>query len=295
MNGENEIKKLLIELGISSEESIVPYFPKVRDQDPPPSVLRCKKSGVILLSSSDHINSTYYNQKEYLTHDGSRDRKTALLSEVEDTQRRYEQFKYVIANKRWMDVGTGVGGILDILSPLTLETVAVEPQEVARKSLLSLGYKTYSSIEDVRENNFDAVTLFHVLEHFTNPIDTLKSIRGKMVKGGKIIIEVPHAKDFLISFLENEAFKSFTFWSEHLMLHTRESLNIFLETAGFSNIVIKGFQRYSLANHLYWLSHGQKNGHVVWQCLRTAELDQAYSNMLCGIDKTDVLIAIAEN
>ena len=79
-----------------------------------------------------------------------------------------------------------------------------------------------------------------------------------------------------------------------MLLHTKESLNTFLNLAGFSNIAISGFQRYPLANHLYWLTHGKPGGHVAWKQLRTANLDAAYSDMLSGIDKTDTLIAIAE-
>ncbi|OGE82667.1 MAG: hypothetical protein A2846_03350 [Candidatus Doudnabacteria bacterium RIFCSPHIGHO2_01_FULL_49_9] len=153
----------------------------------------------------------------------------------------------------------------------------------------------YSSIAEVRDNDFEIVTLFHVMEHLVNPVEELAAIRTKMAKGGKIVIEVPHARDFMISFLENEPFKQFTFWSEHLILHTRESLRIFLETAGFRNITIQGFQRYPLANHLHWLVRGQPSGHEIWRELRTPMLDQAYAGMLDGIDRTDTLIAIAEN
>ena len=294
MNLENKIKSLLIELGVSTEDSIVPYFPKVRDRDDV-AVLKCEKSDVILLSRSDHMDIKHYNDKASLNYWGDQDRKTALLNGLEDAERRAKQCKGIITNKKWVDIGTGAGAILDLLSPIASETIAVEPQENARKYLLDLNYKVYPSIEDIKENDLDVVTLFHVVEHLTNPIDTLKSIRGKMAKGGKIVIEVPHARDFMISFLENNEFKSFTFWSEHLLLHTRESLNIFLKTAGFSKVVIKGFQRYPLANHLYWLTHGKPSGHVIWQHLRTAELESAYADMLSGIDRTDTLIAIAEN
>jgi hypothetical protein len=112
--------------------------------------------------------------------------------------------------------------------------------------------------------------------------------------GGKIIVEVPHAKDFLIDFLNLETFKAFTFWSEHLILHTRASLETFLQESGFKNIVIKGFQRYPLANHLYWLSQGKPGGHQHWHYLTTKELDKGYADMLASLDKTDTLIAIAE-
>jgi len=114
-----------------------------------------------------------------------------------------------------------------------------------------------------------------------------------MSSQGKIFIEVPHARDFLISFMEHESFKKFTFWSEHLILHTRQSLTLFLEKAGFENVIVTGCQRYPLANHLYWLSENQPGGHKKWSFLRTIELDSAYSQMLSQLDKNDTIIATA--
>jgi hypothetical protein len=186
-----------------------------------------------------------------------------------------------------------------LLSPTTSsissKTVAVEPQESVRKVLIESGYEVYPSVDDVPYNNFDVVTLFHVFEHLIDPLGTLEVLKTKMSQGGKIVIEVPHAKDILIDFLDLDAFKSFTFWSEHLILHTRDSLRIFLEKAGFVNISIMGVQRYPLANHLYWLSRGKPGGHIEWAHLRTPELDAAYADMLAKIDNTDTLIAIANN
>lgn len=294
MEAVNEIKEILIQLGISNSDTIVPFFPKVRDRDDV-SVLKCLRSGVIFLSRTDHMDISHYNKKESFDYWGAQDRKEALKQSLEDDQRRCEQFKHVISNKKWLDIGTGAGGILDLLSSFSKITKAVEPQKQVRDFLIELGYDVYASIEDADQSFFDVVTLFHVFEHLKNPIEALKSIREKMVKGAKIIIEVPHANDFLISFLDNDEFKSFTFWSEHLILHTRESLCAFLKAAGFSNIIISNFQRYPLANHLYWLSKGKPGGHVAWSHLRTSELDQSYANMLASIDKTDTLIAIAEN
>jgi SAM-dependent methyltransferase len=294
MATENKIKSLLIELGISTENSIVPFHPKVRDRDDV-SVLKCQKSDVILLSRSDHINPTYYSGKDDFAYWNSKDRKAALLSVSDDTDRRANQFKQYVTNRKWLDIGTGAGGILDVLSHYAKETTAIEPQTSARNNLTDLGYKVFSSIDDLTENDYEVVTLFHVLEHLTDPIETLKQIRSRMVKGGKIIIEVPHARDFLISFLENEAFKDSTFWSEHLILHTRDSLSVFMKASGFTKIIINGFQRHPLANHLYWLKHNKPGGHNKWQYLRTSELEHSYSEMLNGIDKTDTLIAVAEN
>ncbi len=291
---ENKIKSLLCNLGICVEQSIVPFYPRVRDRDDV-SVLKCQKSGVIFLSRSDHMKISHYQTTEDFRYWGVPDRKTAILTGHEDAQRRFKQFKSIVANKKWIEMGTGVGAILDLLSPISSETVAVEPQESARKTLIKSGYKVYPSVDKVPDNDFEVATLFHVFEHLTDPIGTLEILRNKMSQGASLIIEVPHAKDFLISFLDLDAFKSFTFWSEHLILHTRDSLKIFLERAGFSNISIMSYQHYPVANHLHWLAKGKPGGHIVWDHLRTTELDTAYSDMLAKIDNTDTLIAVGTN
>lgn len=289
---DNSILKLLCHLGICNAQSIVPFYPRTRDRDDI-SVLQCKQSGVLFLSRSDHMEISHYQNKNDFEYWSSIDRKTAVLSSYEDSHRRYEQFKHIIANKKWLDIGTGAGGILDLLSPLASSSIAVEPQQSARKQLTEANYSAYPLIEDVPDQDFDVVTLFHVFEHLTDPMHTLEEIKRRMAANGKLIIEVPHAHDFLISFLDLDAFKAFTFWSEHLLLHTRQSLTIMLEQAGFTNITISGFQRYPLANHLHWLSHGKPGGHSKWDFLRTNELDNSYADMLAKIDKTDTLIASA--
>ena len=290
---KNSIQALLCELNICSETSIVPFYPRVRDREDV-AVLRCEKSGVIFLSRSDHMEISHYEEMEGFAYWGVEERKRAALASVEDDNRRFSDFSGIITNKTWLDVGTGCGGILDILSPVAGKTIAVEPQREARENLIHIGYDVKPFISDVKETDVDVVTLFHVFEHLTEPLEALQALRSKMKPGGKLIIEVPHANDFLISSLESEPFKAFTFWSEHLVLHTRHSLNILIQEAGFSNIHIKGTQRYPLANHLHWLAKEKPGGHLQWSHLRSEALDAAYEDMLRSIDKTDTLIATAE-
>ncbi len=290
---QNKIKEMLIDFGLCDENSIVPFFPRVRDRDDI-SVLKCTRSEIMLLSRSDHLNISHYANKNKLEYWGAKDRKAVIKAGQEDVQRRAKQFQYLIQEKRWLDVGTGAGGILDVLSASALETAAVEPQNYIRKCLAGFGYNVFPGVADVPDKYYEVVSLFHVLEHFTDPVASLLDIRNKMVAGGKIIIEIPHARDILLSLFDNDAFKAFTFWSEHLILHTRESITLLLEITGFKNITVKGCQRYPLANHLYWLHKAKPGGHFEWDFLRTDSLDLEYEKTLSGLDKTDTLIAIAQ-
>lgn len=290
---DNRVQSLLLSLGIISADSIEEFWPRVRDREGV-RVMRCRKSGVIFLSSARNIDPSYYASKEDYSYWSAATRTQALIESLEDDRRRALQFELVICNKKWLDFGTGAGGILELLKTQAAEVCAVEPQAGARNELVRLGYRVYQKIQQVPDNDFEVVTLFHTFEHLPEPIEALRSISSKMAVGGKLIVEVPHAQDFLISFLNLEAFKQFTLWSEHLILHTRQSLEIFLKEAGFQNICIEGFQRYPLANHLHWLAKGKPGGHKHWRHLQTEDLNRAYASMLARLDKCDTLIAVAQ-
>jgi len=287
------IQELLCSLNICQEDSIEPFFPRVRDRDDV-AVHKCRKSGVIFLSRCDHMQGAHYEDYADLKYWEVKERKAGLEITAADDQRRSHQFRGMISGKIWLDVGTGLGGILDLLSADALKTLAVEPQPGIRKMLQEAGYIVYRDIQDLAPKSVEMVTVFHVLEHMNEPLEMLRHIKKTMKPGGKIIVEVPHANDALLSSFNNEAFKSFTFWSEHLILHTRRSLTIFLQEAGFRGITVEGFQRYPLANHLYWLAHGKPGGHTVWKHLRNVELEKAYADFLKSIDQTDTLIAFAQ-
>lgn len=289
---KNEIHQQLVDLGISTDKSIEDYHVSVRDRNDI-SVLKCNQSNVIFLSRVDHMDISHYEQKEGFRYWSKGDRQSAINIGLEDLERRAKLLKNIVTNKKWIDIGTGSGGILDEMINVASSISAVEPQKEARENLKKLDFEVYPSIEEIKDNNFEVVTLFHVFEHLVNPLEELKKLHTKMSENSRIVIEVPHANDFLLSFLENESFKKFTFWSEHLILHTRLSLQIYLEKAGFKNIVISGFQRYPLANHIHWLSEKKPGGHNIWDFLRTDVLDCAYSEMLSNIDKNDTLIAYA--
>ena len=143
------------------------------------------------------------------------------------------------------------------------------------------------------DKKFDVITLFHVLEHIPNQIETLKIIKKKLSINGKIIIEVPHAEDFLLEFKDLPEFKKFTLWSEHLILHTATSLKKFLKEAGYKNIKIYYFQRYGFDNHLGWFLKKKPGGHDFFRNYSNNKFNEKYSNFLINQKKSDTLIAIA--
>lgn len=291
---QNRIKDLLIQLGLSTPDSFEQIFDRVRDRDDI-AVLRCTQSGAILLSRTDHMEISHYQEKEVLSYYNADSVQSAALKTEIDDSRRAEMFKDLVRNKALLDVGCGAGGSLKKLSAYARTALGVEPQRLARSLAENLGLEVCEDLSVVPEASCDVATLFHVYEHITDPIEFLKQVRKRIRPGGRVLIEVPHSGDFLISFLANSAFMNHSFWSEHIILHSRTTLERFTKEAGFVNPVIRGYQRYPLANHLHWLAKGKPGGHLNWSFLRNDQLDAAYTSVLADLNFTDTIILEAVN
>lgn len=277
----------LYDLGIVHSADVETFYPRVRDREDI-AVLRDKKTGVIFLNTTGHMDLSHYEEMSGASYWGGKDRNQALELYREDDERRAQMFGKDIAGKDFIDIGCGTGGLLDLVKDRAKSVAGVEPQRHIREELGELGYTTYRLLSDVPKESFDTVALFHVFEHMTEPLKTLKEVLGILRTDGTIILEVPHARDVL---LKLEAFKTFTLWSEHLVLHTKESLRTYIEMAGFKDIRIDGFQRYSLPNHIGWLVDGKPGGQKRHETFANAVA--AYVQLLKDSDQTDTLIAFA--
>lgn len=283
---DNPIFELLCRLGACDAASVESFHQGVRDRDDI-DVLRCARSGALFLSRVDHMSMGHYHDKPPTHRFGSAKRQ--IIATNDDTRRRCRQFANVVRGRNWLDVGTGPGAMLDAMGPIAANCAAVEPQAAAAAALREMGYAIYSELDDVPANEYDVVTLFHVFEHLMDPLGMLKALLARMAVGGRLVIEVPHARDLLISFARSEAFCRHTFWSEHLFLHTRETLRVLVAAAGFEVLTVQGVQRYPVANHLHWLAKGSPDGHSVWSMLADERLDGAYADVLARLDLTDTL------
>ena len=289
--GPHPIAELLIRGGLSDADSFEVISGRVRDRDDV-HALRCSKSGVIILNRVDHIGDETYLNAQDLSYWGKGNRDTLLATTADDDQRRAGFLEQLGAAGRYLDIGTGLGGILDRVKARFDAVSAVELQSGARDMLKSLGYEVFASISEAPKHAFDVISLFHVYEHIPEQIAFLSDVRQLLKPSGRIVIEVPHAKDALLSLYKSADFQSFTLWSQHLILHTRESLEVFLQQAGMRSVKIQGIQRYPLANHLHWLAMHKPGGHKTWLQLRTPGLEREYELILDRLDLTDTLIAV---
>lgn len=291
---KSAIRQTLNRVGAISDKRVELFSIRTRD-NPKLNVYRDSVSSVVFIEDhyvGDHeyVSGEYRKKPKPLTKAAGRD-----YEDLTDSERRFKTYRQFITAKAICDFGCGAGSFLKLARPVAKDVFGIELQLDYSDELNNIGIKCHQSLQVIGQP-LDVVTLFHCLEHLPDPTSTLNDLRASLKNDGEgvLIIEVPHARDFLIDNLRLKDFIDFTLWSQHLVLHTRESLRLLLSDAGFKNIVIEGVQRYSVANHFHWLANKRPGGHKsLLSSLQTPELVAAYEKALARIDATDTLVAIA--
>jgi 2-polyprenyl-3-methyl-5-hydroxy-6-metoxy-1,4-benzoquinol methylase len=291
---KNSIFQTLEKMGLTSKQSRVLFNDGTRDVERL-KVWRDSNSGVIYIDDfyagdNTYIDGFYRDDEAVELRAGKPDFERDL-----DAHRRLRSNLKFVAGKKIADFGCGRGDFLKLVQPYCDEVIGVELQQNYVDELNSIGIPCANSLSTIKDGSLDGIVSFHVIEHLPNPLETLSALMKKIVSGGQLLIEVPHANDFLLSTVGCEGFKQFTLWSQHLVLHTRESLRRTLKFVGLEEIQIEGVQRYPLSNHLNWLANGKAGGHKSsLSSLDSDVLLEAYQNSLARIDATDTLVAIAK-
>ena len=301
---KNPIYDELIKLKLIKKLNLIILNNKTRDKKI--KVIKDLKTKIIFLEKYITTNEYYsllkYKDDDRKVSDKSK-RKIANVKTfsgniktpiIEDDYRRASQFEKNLKNKDILDFGCGWGGFLkNIKNYKSLSGVEL------RKECINFIKNNIKKI-DISDNlnsfdkKFDIITMFHVLEHIPYQTETLKVLKSKLKNKGKMIIEVPHAEDFLILQEELKEFKNFTFMSEHLILHTYKSLKSILLKSGFKNINIQYYQRYNFSNHLGWFLKRKPGGHNFYKEIVSDKLNLSYCENLKKLGQTDTLIAIAD-
>lgn len=157
--------------------------------------------------------------------------------------------------KNILDIGCGVGFLLDEAKKIGLNPFGIEPSvklaEFARKKYKLRINSSYIGTSDRRvapfsTEQFDVVILSHVLEHVENPRHFLEIVLSYLSKNGILYIETPNYSGWLA---EREK-ENYTFLTppEHISLFSFSGLSTILKQ--FNNIAIENYSTYSEPEHV---------------------------------------------
>jgi len=286
--------ELLFKYNISNKDSLVVYHESTRNIKDL-NVLKCKKSDVIVLEENK-LSETYYEANTYYELDLNVNyhkniiRKSEEPKSLQDDIRRFESYEELIKDSYVLDFGCGMGDFVRLTQEISKKSIGLELNNEVREYNNNNGITCIKSLAELNDDKFDLITLNHVFEHLNNPINILVDLQKYLKDDGVIIIEVPNARDILIETFNLESFKDFTFWGDHLILHTKKSLEVFATNSGLHVKSIEGIQRHPISNHFNWLLNNQPFGHHKFDNLNKDDFHKHYEKFLDSIDQTDTLI-----
>ena len=141
--------------------------------------------------------------------------------------------------KKLLEIGSYYGHLLDYARKLGFITTGLDPDpklaEIARRKFGLEIIDKFLRDAAFPDERFDVVVMFHVIEHFNDPLLELKEINRILKKGGMLVIETPRYDTLWFKILrEHER----SVIPEHFTFFSKFSLKQMLEKAGFEIIRI---------------------------------------------------------
>lgn len=171
-------------------------------------ILECNDCKLLFTSpcpAPDKIGD-YYKSEEYLSHN---EEKKGIVPMIYNQVKKVNiKNKYNIAVSRQktkdkslklLDIGCGVGDFLNYAKGKGCEITGIEPSEDARKvaeEKLNTKILSPTELENIPDNSFDIITMWHVLEHVADLKTEIYHLQRLLKKDGRLILALPNYKSY---------------------------------------------------------------------------------------------------
>lgn len=249
---------------------------------------------------SDKENRDFYDRGRQLKNiNQPKEVKILAIKQNEDTLRRASFLTAILKHgDSILDIGSGFGFLVEEMKNRGFKPTGIEISSFARRIAKKVTQVPIINI-DMQKNKlnkkYNAITMYHVLEHLTDPINFIKKIKLNLYAKGKIIIEVPNIDDLMLT--SNKAYNQFYWQRAHLLYLNKNTLTKILEGAGFSRLKFWYTQRYGLSNFMNWMMNNapqidkpvfETNDNYKW-------LERQYKKELIRTGKSDTLTVVISN
>lgn len=231
------------------------------------NIVSCKSCGFKFTNPrpDNTVLGNYYKAESYVSHTNS---KKGIINKLYHTVRGYtlkQKIKLVssyVSRGTILDYGCGTGMFLAECKKSGWETFGMEPDNSARQIASEQNLNLFADKNTLQlhiaEKEFDAITLWHVLEHVTDMYNTLAFFKHKLKSNGVLIIAVPNHESYDAEFYKE-------YWAaydvpRHLHHFDLKSIKTLLENSGFQLVETKPMKFDSF--YVSMLSEKYKTGTV---------------------------------
>jgi 2-polyprenyl-3-methyl-5-hydroxy-6-metoxy-1,4-benzoquinol methylase len=187
----------------------------------------------------------YYQSPDYISHTDQQKGITGSLYRIVRKWTMIGKVNLVVrfAKKKigmHLDLGAGTGAFVHAMEKAGWNTIGFEPDEQARKRANKLYKASVYPAKDfyqIPDGGYDAITLWHVLEHVHKLQETVQKISKLLSPKGKVFIAVPNYTCY-------DAKHYGTHWAaydvpRHLYHFTPQAMKILLEKHGLKIISVR--------------------------------------------------------
>jgi len=194
------------------------------------SLMRCPSSGLVFTSPIPKNISRYYNKKRY---DSYKQNSTFFGFVYGFVQKINGKHKLNLIKKgaALLDYGAGSGFFVNLSLKMGVKAVGYEPINKPKNK------HVFNKLKDIGNKRFDYITMWHVLEHTTDPLKTLVDLRKKLKNNGKVIIALPNINSYDNTYYGKH-------WAgydvpRHLYHFNRASFGVLCKKAGYKLVETK--------------------------------------------------------
>lgn len=208
-------------------------------------VISCVDCGFKMTSPKPSLSklSSYYESADYISHSNINQ---GLVNKFYKIVRQYTLKKKVKVIQHYikegvlLDIGSGSGEFLHSARKNSFKVYGIEPNQQARESAIenyNLPIYTEEELTNFESNQFDVITLWHVLEHVYNLSERINLISKLLSKDGILIVALPNYQSWDAKFYGQ-------YWAaydcpRHLYHFDKNSVATLFSNFGFKIIQIK--------------------------------------------------------
>lgn len=155
----------------------------------------CERCGVLFanpLPTAEALAEVYSPEGDWGRHRQEEREKQVSVRRLEELFGPIRQQLDVLhppAGASVLDVGCGLGGMLDSLSDAGWSTFGIDPAT-------KVAFARHQEVAAIPDSpTFDLAILHHVLEHITEPLDLLRQLARAIKPGGYLLISQPNLDD----------------------------------------------------------------------------------------------------
>jgi 2-polyprenyl-3-methyl-5-hydroxy-6-metoxy-1,4-benzoquinol methylase len=142
----------------------------------------------------------YYASENYISHSDTQQGIVNKLYHVVrkitlNSKKNLIQKETLLSTGKILDIGCGTGAFLQTMKNAGWDITGLEPDAAARekaKSLYDIEPQPSPELFNFSENKFDAITMWHVLEHVHQLQEYIAQLKKILTPNGKIFIAVPN-------------------------------------------------------------------------------------------------------